>query len=381
MINNHTLHCAKMYTKLFMLVIAFTLIDHSKSNDLYMIPYKIPGSYVLTQHAYGDAKTLIFEIWSGGSGSGESSSGGSGAYIKAIVTTIYKQSPLTFHIVVGKGGSKSPGGESSVTNNFSGLNLNVSGGGSSDSLFGSKGKVVSTNGTINHISIDGQDGIALRYDIYLGGTAPFGGIGGHIGTTAGTFRPNGTQPGGGAAYCSNICVGFGGDGMVIVQFISNFNPKNDSEFEHTKIYDELWDGKNDNNMFYDNNTFGLNIYQDPCKKITNNKYFRDYVNNHTECTGKWCIDGIFGNCGGSERNCYEVEHIIDKNGPEFNVSTSCKNIAGNIVMAWGKWNSALGGLASFDYKANINEKKIVYGRHMIEMVKLQIQRCDSRCIP
>lgn len=150
----------------------------------------------------------------------------------------------------------------------------------------------------------------------------------------------------------------------------------------TKIFTELWRGKqsNDNYYFYDERTFGINIYSDPCTKINDNNVFRKYIKNNIKCVGQWCINNDWI-CSDTKKgvkksnNCYHVEHIIDISGPEYRDNPDIKNIAANMVMAWGRWNSALGGLAKNNYQISQNEKEIVYGKNIIELVKKKILEC------
>ena len=192
-------------------------------------------------------------------------------------------------------------------------------------------------------------------------------------------------------YCYSTWSSFGnsmyGYNLIIEQNVFGkpryvfINETVDNKFKlnHTNIYQTYWiNNMNDNFVFYDPNTFGINLYSDPCTIINSNTVYRNYVKKNIICTGKWCVDNEY-KCGtGSKRNCYEVEHIIDTNSPSFNQDENCKKIAGNLVMAWGKWNAALGGKYP-DYPAIENEKNTVYGSKLVELVKEQIKLCNSNC--
>jgi hypothetical protein len=148
-----------------------------------------------------------------------------------------------------------------------------------------------------------------------------------------------------------------------------------AEYQHTNVYANNWDS-NKNYYFFDPNTFGINVYDDPCTPININQDFRAYVNKNVKCDGMWCIDSTF-KCGrNGNTHCYHVEHIIDINGPEFGCDT-CKNIAANLVMAWGRWNMALGGMAKYDYNSSSHEKSLVYGEGVMSQVRLEIERCQQ----
>jgi len=129
---------------------------------------------------------------------------------------------------------------------------------------------------------------------------------------------------------------------------------------------------------YDNRTFGYNIYKNPCTVINNNKKFRNYVNNNINCIHNWCVNNKYS-CKDhlDDRMCYEVEHIIDKNGPEL--TKYCKNIAANMVMALGKWNKELGELTYDDYYLSKREKANVYGKDIMKEVYNKIKECNVRC--
>jgi hypothetical protein len=81
-------------------------------------------------------------------------------------------------------------------------------------------------------------------------------------------------------------------------------------------------------------------------------------------------DDIYGT------NCYHVEHIIDRRGPEFADDPKIKDIAGNLVMTWGRWNSALGNLAWRNYTASSKEKAMVYGQEIMNLVRETIKKCQ-----
>ena len=132
---------------------------------------------------------------------------------------------------------------------------------------------------------------------------------------------------------------------------------------------------NTNSYFFDDKTFGLKLYNNPCTIIKNNNGFRKFIADNIKCTGKWCLDGQW-KCGKrGNKNCYHVEHIIDLKGPEFKNYPEIKRIAANHVMTWGLWNSALGGLANYNYTYSSHEKGTVYGIKIVEMVRQQINEC------
>jgi hypothetical protein len=146
---------------------------------------------------------------------------------------------------------------------------------------------------------------------------------------------------------------------------------------NTKEYKEQWNiTGNQNYRFFDSRTFGIDLpNKDPCTKVSRNSKFRDYINRNFQCDGIWCQYGKFKCDERGEKSCYHVEHIIDENGSEYRDCDSCKNIYGNMVMAYGQWNSELGGLASRYYMDAQEEKRIVYGTNIVDRVKNLITYC------
>ena len=146
-------------------------------------------------------------------------------------------------------------------------------------------------------------------------------------------------------------------------------------YQHTKVYSLLWTN-NTNYDFFDLRTFGLDLYDNPCTPITRSQIFRSTVNRLVPCIGQWCIDEQYKCLQYGDKNCYHVEHIIDNNqGDLITCDDGCKEIAGNLVMAWGRWNSAIGFLGQRDYPSCLNEKRIVYGNETVNLVIDIILRC------
>ena len=141
---------------------------------------------------------------------------------------------------------------------------------------------------------------------------------------------------------------------------------------HTIYYNQNWTGNN-HQLFFDIHTVGYNIFSNPCEIMTN-KEFRDHVNKIISCNETWCVRGKYSCPSYVFRNCYEVEHIYDLNRPEYN---KYKNIVGNRVMAWGKWNGALGRLSFND---SLNEKYNIYGHNIMIESQRHINRCRRRHI-
>jgi hypothetical protein len=93
--------------------------------------------------------------------------------------------------------------------------------------------------------------------------------------------------------------------------------------------------KNSVEIFYDKNTLGINIYENPCKKVTGRE-FREYIKQNVKCENDLCFGNNYNCDYPGHTNCFHVEYIIDVIGPEFSC-TECKKIAANIVLINGQW--------------------------------------------
>jgi len=149
----------------------------------------------------------------------------------------------------------------------------------------------------------------------------------------------------------------------------------------TNIYGNCYNG-NIGNKFYIQGTFGGDIYSDPCKIVTNSQ-FRNYVSQKIDCSGAWCYGSTYKCTDRGNVDCYHVEHIIDYNGPEFEstIYKKYKNIAGNRIMIWGRWNKALGGLSRNNYYNSKREKINVYGNNIVNDAYINILNCIANDYP
>ena len=137
---------------------------------------------------------------------------------------------------------------------------------------------------------------------------------------------------------------------------------------HTTIYNNEWEGRgNEDDYFYDIDTFEIDEI-DLCENFNNNDKFRKKINENVLCDGRWCVDDIFSCKDTTE--CYHVEHIIDKRA----YPDECVNIAGNLIMAYSKWNQGLGGMSLED---SISEKKEIYDS-IYEKALLSIRLCNPQ---
>ena len=136
------------------------------------------------------------------------------------------------------------------------------------------------------------------------------------------------------------------------------------------LYYSQFNGSN-SHLFYNNNTFGVDLsrlFGDPCLIISNAEY-RRMLNKFIPCTETLCLNGTF-NCPKSViSNCYHVEHIYDTR------DNNLSDIVVNRVMAWGKWNMALGRLS---YNDSLQEKTEIYGSELMEQVYIQLLKCQQK---
>ncbi len=142
--------------------------------------------------------------------------------------------------------------------------------------------------------------------------------------------------------------------------------------EHTKTYKK--DGLNNSDyIYFQDNTFGITLYKNPCQIVETNKIFREFVNQNIQCNGKWCYYTDF-ECVNTQTKCYHVERVIDVSGNEF--YPECKMVAGNLVMIYGKWHNELNALSYVDAQA---EKKEILG-NKYEQIYSTINECCVRMI-
>lgn len=134
-------------------------------------------------------------------------------------------------------------------------------------------------------------------------------------------------------------------------------------------------------VFYDSTTYGGDIHPNPTTPISANRQYRDFVNSVQPCSGNLCNGQTYSCSKRGTKNCYHVEHIIDQNGNDPQIPASCgkcRNVPGNMVMANGQWNSAVGGLAGSSYSAANSEKRLVYGDTIVNRAYASISACCNR---
>lgn len=112
---------------------------------------------------------------------------------------------------------------------------------------------------------------------------------------------------------------------------------------------------------------------DICKKFTNRQNFINYLESKgIYCSGKWCNGNYVYR---DFSNSYEVDHIIELKNSELN--TYNKNIYGNIILAYGKWNRQVGNL---NWTYGKKEKIRVYGKDIVDQAIENIKQCNPSYI-
>ena len=115
-------------------------------------------------------------------------------------------------------------------------------------------------------------------------------------------------------------------------------------------------------------------------------YIKVLMDNNIQCTGDWCKEYGTNNgfdCKDMGVECYQVEHIIDKQNTPYDKCNM--NILGNVIMASGTWNNQIGNRCWDDIK---REKIAVYGKDIFcKAIKnvIDCTKCDAslpiECIP
>jgi hypothetical protein len=98
------------------------------------------------------------------------------------------------------------------------------------------------------------------------------------------------------------------------------------------------------------------------------------TDNGITCTGSWCGTNHDFSCGRDINNCYQVEHIIDRNTCDPELEGKDKNIMGNLIMAYGKWNIEVGQLSRDNVQ---NEKREIYTRFLYETAREFVLTCGG----
>ena len=147
---------------------------------------------------------------------------------------------------------------------------------------------------------------------------------------------------------------------------------------HTSEYQQFWKSKgNTNYYFYNNLTFGSQIFKDPCVIVSDLNLVKTIINSEIQCDGEWCKSAQF--LCTDTLDCYDLQYIIPLNGPEF--KNSCKNITGNLVMSWKRWSQDLDKIIIYNYQNGINELNTILGLDTLIYARSLIETCqiNNRC--
>jgi hypothetical protein len=154
-------------------------------------------------------------------------------------------------------------------------------------------------------------------------------------------------------------------------------PPTPATFKHTVTYNEWKQGTFAHDNFFQRSAYlGYSSNIDPCTSMSKDKYIRLLKDNGVGCTGRWCIDEEWKCRVGDNQECYNLEHIIDKQnsnvefGDKFN-----KDIVGNYIFAYGRWNQEIGRMK--DWPSIKNEKIEVYGNDIFSKAYRSVRECSD----
>lgn len=156
--------------------------------------------------------------------------------------------------------------------------------------------------------------------------------------------------------------------------------KLNSTQEHSQIYLQWKQGRFHETLFLPQTYLGFeeDVRCQPLSENSSqrrNQYLELLRQRNIGCSGSWCIDGEFKCQFGNSQDCYNLEHIVDLQNSileEYN-----RNIVGNIVMAYGRWNQQVGSLTWPRVEA---EKIEIYGRQLMEEAMLAIVECGEKAL-
>jgi hypothetical protein len=145
--------------------------------------------------------------------------------------------------------------------------------------------------------------------------------------------------------------------------------------KHTDIYNKYKAGNFNQTIFLSNTYLGFNKMFDPCQQIDRKKFIKILVDNNIACSGSWCVDNNYKCLKGKTDSCYHCEHIIDKKNSESEYSGYNKDILGNVIMAYGRWNMQIGQLSWRDIK---EEKREIYGTKIFNQAEYYVKYCSNK---
>lgn len=164
--------------------------------------------------------------------------------------------------------------------------------------------------------------------------------------------------------------------LIVIGLIVSANAALESSSQNHSTTYAQWKAGTFNRTFFLPETF---LSKHRCMALSENgsirrrQFLQLLQSEGVTCQGDWCIDNKFKCDSGNSKSCYNLEHIIDlKNSilPHWN-----KNIAGNIVMAYGKWNQEMGQLT---WPMVELEKREIYGNDLVNRAILNLQFCHLK---
>lgn len=164
--------------------------------------------------------------------------------------------------------------------------------------------------------------------------------------------------------------------FVFSLFIAVVCAAGSSTTVHTQTYEQWKAGVFDKTFFLPNTFLDkhrcLSLSEDGRER--RQQYLELLEAEGIQCTGDWCIDGEFRCPYGNSKSCYNMEHIIDIKNSMPALAGWNKNIVGNIIMAYGKWNQDLGSMRWDNVES---EKREIYGNDIVNRAMLNIQFCHE----
>lgn len=134
--------------------------------------------------------------------------------------------------------------------------------------------------------------------------------------------------------------------------------------QHTDTYKKFMAGTLKADDIFQANTFSAGSLEERCKSYKGDirkPFVRDLVRHNISCDIH-CVNkdknNGFNCLQRNNQDCLNVEHIVDKSNSDLVKRGNNVNIYGNLIMAYGKWNQAVGRK-----RCDVSEieKKAIYG--------------------
>lgn len=159
---------------------------------------------------------------------------------------------------------------------------------------------------------------------------------------------------------------------LLILIVTVFGAQQECNQQHTLVYDE-WKRGAFTGDFFVRETYLPNTVDSALDcDFYSTKAYRQYVKANIPCTGNWCRNDEFACLGGyRDRECYHVEHIVDRRNSIGQNDDPAKDIGANYIMAYSRWNMELGKLCWEDVQA---EKAEIYGE-IFNQAKQAVTEC------